>query len=488
MRGMAILAACAAVLLGLPVTASAYGTSTTYASVSAGTPPGTWVGLAGAGSAADADAAASLTETDAGGIPPSLFPANRAMTTLTGWSASDTSALLCSASSGHDGGAGNPAGSLRTSYSTLLNLGGLLTSCGAVWSSSAFTWSGGTPAAVAFSMDRAVDLNGLVGIASATITVSLVDETVPGSAVLATSTSSADVGWSAMSSTPAAGSVVSGHTYHVRVAITFASSLSLASGMGVGLDNVTLSVTPGDRRADGELRVPGVPAGSTHTLELRARTGGEPFDVQVWDGSAWASRATVSSVAPAWQAVSYGLTPSERNGGTVRVRFVDAGASPDATTDVLAVEYLRVVSTGGITVSGPTSVTMPGVTIDGLGPKVSATTMGAIEVVDAGGAAPGWTLNATATRWALDGDPADRLPTNAFTAAPAAPTTPDGSDLTGVAAGAGGTFAPATPITLMSAAPGGGVGTFRQQPSVSLSVPVTASFGVYRSVITLSVS
>jgi hypothetical protein len=131
---------------------------------------------------------------------------------------------------------------------------------------------------------------------------------------------------------------------------------------------------------------------------------------------------------------------------------------------------------------------MPAVALDGLAPKTSTAAMGPVEVVDTGGAASGWALTATATRWALVGDPTDRLPASAFTAAPAAPTTPDGSDLTGVAAGAGGTFDAVTPITLMSAASGRGVGTYRENPSLSLTVPVAATAGVFRSVITLSVS
>lgn len=484
----ALLAGAVALLLALPAAALGYGTTTTYASTSAGTPPGTWAGVAGAGSASDADAAATLTETDAGGIAASLYPSNRTMATGSNWTATDSGALLCSVSSAFDGSAGNPAGSLHTSYATLLNLGNLLAACSSTWDSDSFTWSSGAPAQVAYTMDRAVDLNGLVGVASATVTASLVDETVPGTVTLATATMTSDSGWAAMAATPSPGVVVSGHTYHLSISIAFSSTLSLVSGMGVGIDNVALSVTPADDRADGELRASGVPVGSTNTLELRARTSAEPFDVQVWDGAAWATRATVSTAAPSWQLVSYGLTPAERNGGTVRVRFRDTGSGPDATADVLGVEYMRVVSTGGVTVSGPATVTMPAVVLEGLAPQVSTTPMGTVEVVDTGGAASGWSLTATATRWALDGDPADRLPATAFTAAPAAPTTPDGSDMTGVAAGAGGAFDAVTPITLMSAAAAGGVGTYREDPSLSLTVPVAATAGVFRSVITLSVS
>jgi hypothetical protein len=102
--------------------------------------------------------------------------------------------------------------------------------------------------------------------------------------------------------------------------------------------------------------------------------------------------------------------------------------------------------------------------------------------------ASGWSLTATATRWALLTDPTKLLPANAFTATPAAPTTPDGSDLTGVTAGAGGVFDPTLPITLMTAASGRGVGTFRENPQVGLTVPPNAMKGDYRSTVTLTVS
>jgi hypothetical protein len=57
-----------------------------------------------------------------------------------------------------------------------------------------------------------------------------------------------------------------------------------------------------------------------------------------------------------------------------------------------------------------------------------------------------------------------------------------------VAAGAGGTFSPTVPIVLMTASSGNGVGTFRQNPTVTLHVPLTAYAGVYRSTVTLTAS
>jgi len=483
---LAVLLACAL----LPGAALGYGTGTTYASGSAGTPPGAWASVAAAGSAADGDAAATLTETDAGAIADARYPANRDFASdASGWTPVDNGSALCAVASGHDAGQGSPPGSLRTSYAVLLNLLNLLAACDSTWTSASFTWTGGTPAAVGFSMDRAVDLNGLVGLATASWSAHLVDETVPGSIQLVSGSSSADSGWATQAAAGLGpGDIVSGHTYHLRIDIAFDSLLSLVSGFGVNIDDVVLSVTPQDHRADGELRITGVPPGTTHTLEVRARTSGEPFDLQVWDGGAWTSRATVSATAPSWQQVSHGLTAGEWNGGEVRVRALNAVAGPDDTADVLSVDYARVVSTGGITVSGPTSVALDPVTIDGLSPKVSSTALGTVEVADAGGAASGWDLTAAATAWTLDGDPGESLPADALTVTPAAPTTPDGSDLTGLAAGPGGVLEPGDPVVLMSAAPGAGVGRYRQAPALALTVPVRARSGVYRSVITLSAS
>lgn len=487
---LSVIAAVAAVWVCATATALGYGTSTTYASQSAGTPPGAWAGVAGAGSASDSDAVATLTETDAGTVAASQYPTNRAFSgNATGWTVVDTSATLCTIASAYDGANGNPSGSLRASYSILLNLGGLVGTCSSSWTSNSFTWSSGSPAAVAFAMDRAVDVNGLVGSVTVTWSAVLVDETVAGSKVLVTETRSTDGAWATQTAAGLVSSdVASGHTYHLRIDIGFQSTRSLTSGIGFNADNISLAVTPRDYEADGELRLTSVPTGTTHTLELRARTSAETFTAQVWNGAGWTTRGTVAAASPSWDVISYGLTQAEWNGGTVRVRFLATGSGVDAVPDVLSVEYLRIVSTGGITISGPTSASLSTVTIDGVSSRISSGSLGPVEVVDSGGNASGWLVQATATRWVLDGAPGEQLPASAFTAAPTAPISPDGSDLTGVAEGAGGAFDTSVPITLMSASPGHGVGTYGENPDLTLVVPVTALQGIYRCAITLSVS
>jgi hypothetical protein len=86
-----------------------------------------------------------------------------------------------------------------------------------------------------------------------------------------------------------------------------------------------------------------LPSGTTQTLGLRYKTTGDTFSVQVWDGAAWTTRGSTLSAASLAQ-WSYVLTAAEQNGGTPRIRFVDA--TPTGTTQgVLSLEYARVVTT-----------------------------------------------------------------------------------------------------------------------------------------------
>ena len=139
--------------------------------------------------------------------------------------------------------------------------------------------------------------------------------------------------------------------------------------------------------------------------------------------------------------------------------------------------------------SGPTSVTLPAVAIDPLRAAVSRAARDRRGGRHGGGAASGWELRATATRWVLDGVPGQSSRRTRSPPPPAAPTTPVGSDLTGVGRGAGGVVHTSTPTTLMSASPGPGIGTYRQNPYLSRwssrSPPSTV---IYRCDITLAVS
>jgi hypothetical protein len=454
--------------------AAAYGTST--AVVNAATAPtyGTWAN-APAGATAAGGGVATLTETNPLGTI--TLPTNGTFTgNATGWTSSSTGSVDVA----YDGGVGNPAGSARSRLTGILLL---LSSGSGTWNSQSFVWSGASPLSASFSIQRRFDA-ALVASASWRVTLKdlttaaldnvLINASVPVNGSFTTDNVSV----------PTTG-LVNGHSYRIEVKVDLSALAGLGSAT-VWFDNVNLTAQQVNYRAEGEMTIPSVVAGSTMTLAVDAGATGEAFDVQVWNGSAWNTRLTVpvGAVTP----LTYGLLSSERVSGEVRIRFVDQTQSADGAQSSLSVDYVRVISTGGITVSGPTTVTLPGVAIDGVAEKVVNASFGAIDLADGGGVASGWSLSATATQWTKVGAPSQTLPANAWTAAPQAPSAPLGDSLTGAAAGAGGTFSPTVPIVLMTASSGNGVGTFRQNPTVTLHVPLTAYAGVYRSTVTLTAS
>lgn len=481
MTRVLVLVALLAALLA-PAVAAGYGTTTTYVSGLAGTPPGTWAGLAAAQDAADGGATATLTETDAGGTPV-LNAAERTFTAgAGGWTSSVNSVLLvCTAAAGWDGGAGAPAGSLGTSFLTLVAYGG--TTCNGTWTSPTFAWTGATPASASFSLDRRVDANGLLGAVELRWTARLVDVTAGTVHPMATALETADTGWGTVTGTADPAWLVNGHTYRIEIVTVLELAPLLLSTVGVGYDNVVLSAVPAAFAADGEMTIGGVPPGSTHTLEIRATATGEDFILDVWNGAGWDPLATVTTGG--WTTLSQGLTAGQWNAGTVRLRARDA-AGGDGAASVLGVDYARVVSTGGVTVSGPATITLDPVTLTGTGTVQSTTATGPFEVIDTGGAASGWSLRMTLGDLVAPGPRI--LPAGAVTLAPRPPTTPDGSDMTGLAAGAGGALDPVTPVVAMTAAPGGGVGTYRQSPDMTVSVPANGYAGLYAGVLQVTVS
>jgi hypothetical protein len=93
---------------------------------------------------------------------------------------------------------------------------------------------------------------------------------------------------------------------------------------------------------DATLGFLGVPAGGANELQLRYRVSGDTFRVEVWDGAAYTARGAVleaTSSSP-W---TYAMTAAEANGGSPRLRIVDA--TPTGTTQgTLVLDYARVDS------------------------------------------------------------------------------------------------------------------------------------------------
>lgn len=87
----------------------------------------------------------------------------------------------------------------------------------------------------------------------------------------------------------------------------------------------------------------GVPAGTNHDLELRYKTTGDTYRVDVYDGAAWNARGATLSAAllTGW---TYALTAAEYNSGAPAIRVIDL--TPAGTTQgTLDLEYVRVKTT-----------------------------------------------------------------------------------------------------------------------------------------------
>lgn len=110
------------------------------------------------------------------------------------------------------------------------------------------------------------------------------------------------------------------------------------------VDHAFAEVTYQGQTYDTDVRMDfsGVPIGLGYQLELRYRTSGDTFNVQVWNGLSWTTRgATLNSgTLDTW---SYSLTASEYQLGSPRVRFVDN--TPAGTTQgSLELDYVRVLT------------------------------------------------------------------------------------------------------------------------------------------------
>jgi hypothetical protein len=169
------------------------------------------------------------------------------------------------------------------------------------------------------------------------------------------------------------------------------------------------------------------------------------------------------------------------------------GATPDGCE--LLQNINLTVNGGTLTFSeAGSSVTMNAITLNG----ADQTSTGGIQeltVLDARGSLSGWVVLATMTDL-TDGSagatpanhhaiPAGNMSTTTITCAPESSSTGVATD---VAAGAGGSFDPTTPITLCTAAPGGGGGTFKVNAGLSLLVPASIAAGQYVAQMTLLIT
>lgn len=148
---------------------------------------------------------------------------------------------LCTATAGYDGANGNPAGSLASTTSVVVNVGGLFKST-AVFESPNFTATEGGPATLA--LDRQLASGSLLDLTpQLSYTATLVDRTGGGSTDVITETVSGAA--ETFANKEGATKLVAGHTYAILIDAEMSSSvanLGLLGSASARFDNVSVTV------------------------------------------------------------------------------------------------------------------------------------------------------------------------------------------------------------------------------------------------------
>jgi Ca2+-binding RTX toxin-like protein len=178
-----------------------------------------------------------------------------------GWTGADTSCTgdlgsLCSTSTPYEGAVGTPPGSISVRMSATANLGGTFVGA-ATWTSPEFTVPAGRAVTAAtFAYDRQLVAGGLVSLApESTVSVKLVDVTAGSATTLLTEElTSADANFAKRGVGAAAGAVVDGHAYRLRIetsTTTSAASIGVLGDENTRFDNVVLAVEQAGTAAGG---------------------------------------------------------------------------------------------------------------------------------------------------------------------------------------------------------------------------------------------
>lgn len=144
---------------------------------------------------------------------------------------------------------------------------------------------------------------------------------------------------------------------------------------------------------------------------------------------------------------------------------------------------LDITFTGALQLlQAPTSSTLPAVALNGTSQSTSGT-LGTMQVKDNRPTAPGWTLTASSTNFTSG---TNSIASSLATLTPGSVSSPNGSSLTGVTAGAAGALSAAR--TVMSASAGNGLGTYNVNPTEAVQIDTVVKTGTYSSTLTLTLS
>lgn len=194
---------------------------------------------------------------------------------------------LCDAANSHDGGAGNPPGSLRSRLDVETGL--VRFDSGFTWRSPSFV-VGGDPGATVegaeIAVDRRFDIAGIAGLdPEATVEVAIVDETSGGrTEVISEPVDADDSVFDTTSAAMPPGALTRGNTHHIELAAEVGTTTTLGATSGtanVRYDNVSLQIpdppgnSPGVRFVAQPVNGPAINA-LINGLDVHALKGTEP--------------------------------------------------------------------------------------------------------------------------------------------------------------------------------------------------------------------
>ncbi|OIO22735.1 hypothetical protein AUJ65_05500 [Candidatus Micrarchaeota archaeon CG1_02_51_15] len=288
--------------------------------------------LAGAQNASDGDSAALVYENNSGAINQSIVNTDFA-TNATGWTYSVYGTGLTAA---FDAAYGNPAGS---GYGRASGKNRHGYAAGATQ----FYYAKGTPASANLSFDRRVRTYNR-GLTS-NFTFLLQKPSGINVTIFPTSSFSAvDAAWNSTVnySVPASALNESG-AYLLWIIAELSTENPARPDLRIHFDNVRLDVKPYNYSYNVTFLNAGVPAGSTHRLQVRYRVTSENATLRVFNGTTWNQAASLTSAS--YAIVDFLLNNAEYNGGAVYARYLDANATGDTVQNLLEVEYQRVMTT-----------------------------------------------------------------------------------------------------------------------------------------------
>src|SRR4051794_30784527 len=189
--------------------------------------------------------------------------------------------------------------------------------------------------------------------------------------------------------------------------------------------------------------------------------------------------STISSTTTAW--VTSGAVTMPPSSVEIQPQVkMNAAGTLTPTQSYLPID---VTFTGALQLlSAPTSSTLPGVALNGTSQSTSGA-LGAMQVKDSRPTAPGWTLTASSTNFTSG---ANTIANSLATLTPGSVSTPNGSNLTGVSAGAAGSLSAAR--TIMSASAANGLGTYSVNPTEAAQINTTVKTGTYSATLTITLS